>query len=43
MKEFVECVSCEFVYEAAAAESPEPRNWDACPNCDSESFRFTER
>lgn len=40
---FVECEACEFVFEAAADGVPEPRHWEACPNCDGESFRLLDR
>ena len=40
MREYVECVGCEFVYVAADGTEPAPKNRCSCPNCEGVDFSF---
>ena len=40
---YIECLNCGFVTYSKNASSPEPRTWDACPDCGSTEFDFTGR
>lgn len=42
MREFVECLECEFVYVAEDNAEPKPKSHDTCPNCTGNKFAFTD-
>lgn len=43
LAEYVECLNCGFVTYSEDPAAPEPRDWDACPDCHSTEFEFTDR
>lgn len=40
LKEFIECVGCEFVFAPDDGPDPLPKGQNACPNCGEDEFRF---
>lgn len=42
MREFIECLQCGFVTYASDPTIPKPKTGEACPDCGSTDFQFTE-
>lgn len=40
--EFSECQGCGFVLRATASTDPQPKHWEACPDCGAAEFEFVE-
>ena len=38
MNEYIECQECGFVLETGATPRHQPKHWDACPDCNGQTF-----
>lgn len=42
MSGYSECQDCGFVVRAATASDPDPKRWEACPDCGGLDYEFVE-